>query len=98
MNNSETLQIIADCVVGSSIALLVCYLCFGRTMLVVLGSQRQVRAGFFRALFLLCRDYFGGYSNTLFVRDGCIVKVRQEEREFRKNRPAKSVLIFEVEL
>jgi len=73
-------------------------LVFGRTMLVVLGSQRQVRAGFFRALFLLCRDYFGGYSNTLFVRDGAKVKVRQEEREFRKNRSPKSLLIFEVEL
>jgi len=71
---------------------------FGRTMLVVLGSQRQIRAGFFRALCLLIRDYYGGYSNTLFVRDGSRVKVRQEEREFRKNRPAKSVLIFEVEL
>ena len=71
---------------------------FGRTMTVVLGSRRQVRAGFFRALMLLCRDFLLGYSNTLFVRDGAKVKVRQEEREFRKNRPAKSVLIFEVKL
>jgi hypothetical protein len=71
---------------------------FGRTMTVVLGSRRQVRAGFFRALMLLCRDYFFGYSNTQLVRDGAKVRVRQQEIEFRKNRPAKSVLIFEVKL
>jgi hypothetical protein len=71
---------------------------FGRTMTVVLGQRFKVRADFFTAVVLLIRDYFFGYSNTLFVRDGANVKVRVEDREMRKKRPAKTVLIFEVEI
>lgn len=71
---------------------------FGRTMTVVLGQRFKTQAGFFKAVVLLMRDYYGGYSNTLFVRDGANVKVRVEDREMRKNRSPKTVMIFEIEI
>jgi hypothetical protein len=95
---NHDLQMIAGILVGIFIAFIIFNLFFGRTMTVVLGQRFKVQAGFFKAIVLLIRDYYGGYSNTLFVRDGANVKVRVEDREMRKNRPSKTVLIFEVEI
>ncbi len=92
------LQIILGCIVGGLIAFVIVNFLFGRTMTVVLGQRFKTQAGFFKAIVLLCRDYWGGYSNTLFVKDGANVKVRVEDREMRKNKPPKTVMVFEIEI
>ncbi len=92
------LQIILGCLVGGLSAFIIVNLFFGRTMTVVLGQRFKTQAGFFKAIVLLCRDYWGGYSNTLFVKDGANVKVRVEDREMRKNKPPKTVMVFEIEI
>jgi hypothetical protein len=64
MTNLETLQVIAGCITGGFIAFVIFNLIFGRTMTVVLGQRFKTQAGFFKALVLLCRDYWGGYSSS----------------------------------
>jgi hypothetical protein len=91
------LQMLAGCAVGFSVVGLVVLLT-SRRMLMVHGIRRQYKAGFLWAVCSLIRMYFFGFSNTLFVNPNCIVKTRQENREMRKNRPAKCVMIFEAEL
>ncbi len=96
--NCNPLEMITGIVVGLTVAFLFLNFFFGRTMTVVLGQRFKTQAGFFKAIVLLCRDYWGGYSNTLFVKDGANVKVRVEDREMRKNKPSKTVMIFEIEI
>jgi hypothetical protein len=82
---NHDLQMIAGCLTGAFIAFVIFNLLFGRTMTVVLGQRFKTQAGFFKAILLVCRCYWRGYSNTLFVRNRANVKVRVEDREMRKN-------------
>ena len=94
----ESLQILAGCATGGLIAAAFAILFFGPKRLLVHGCRKQQVVGPLRLALILTHNYFFGYYNTLVTRPGAKVKVRQEEREFRKNKPSKSVMIFEVEL
>lgn len=97
MNIIVAIKVIAVVINSLAFAGLVIASC-SRKMLMIHGTRRQYKAGFLWALCSLIRMYYGGYSNTLFVNPNCVVKTRQENREMRKNRPSKSVMVFEVEL
>lgn len=79
-------------------SLLIADFLLGRKMLLIQGTRALRPAGLIRAIFSLLRMYWFGYSNTQFLNPDCTVKTLHENREMCKNRAAKSVMIFEVEL
>lgn len=96
MTNEETFKMIAGLLVSIPIILFMLHLCCSRKMTAVHGTVEKKNIGLIRAIFTLIHMYYFGYSNTLFVNTNKVVKVHQDEREMRKNKPPKSVMVFEV--